>query len=376
MRAWTFQDSRQKKKLGDKAPWSVGWFDPNGKKRSKRVGSKSMAEKLRRKREGELAAGLYRNESHKSWRDFRREFEERILPALAPKTREAYTMVLNHFERICKPQKVAAIKTPTIDEFTAHRQRDPGRKVGSLLSPASVNHDLRHLKAALRIAHEWEYLPVVPKFRKVLESEQIGPVITEDHFQAVYEACDVATMPKGLHCEAAEWWRGVLVFAITTGWRIEEILCFRREDLDLETGAILTRASDNKGNRDDMDYLADIALKHVKAVIGFHPGVFHWTHNMTTLRAQFHRIQIAAGIHLPCRDPRKHECSDACHLYGFHALRRGYATMNCDTMSSAVLQKKMRHKSFETTLRYISLAGKMKKAADAVHVPGFLKKQA
>ena len=41
---------------GDKCPWSVGWYDASGRKRSKKVGSKSMATKFARKKEGELAA--------------------------------------------------------------------------------------------------------------------------------------------------------------------------------------------------------------------------------------------------------------------------------------------------------------------------------
>ncbi len=83
----------------------------------------------------------------------------------------------------------------------------------------------------------------------------------------------VATMPKGLKCKPADWWRAFLVFAITTGWRLSEILGFRREDLDLESEAIVTRAENNKGKRDDLDYLPDIALEHVRQLVGF-PTIF------------------------------------------------------------------------------------------------------
>ena len=55
---------------------------------------------------------------------------------------------------------MATIKTKTIDDFIAARRKEPGRKAGSLLSPASVNKDLRRIKAALRVAGEWGYLTV------------------------------------------------------------------------------------------------------------------------------------------------------------------------------------------------------------------------
>ena len=57
MKAWLFQDSHQKRRLGEqKCPWSVGWLTPDGKRRSKRIGNKSRAESYRRKIERELAA--------------------------------------------------------------------------------------------------------------------------------------------------------------------------------------------------------------------------------------------------------------------------------------------------------------------------------
>ena len=178
-KAWIFQDYRQKQKLGeDKAPWSVGRVDPEGKRRSKRIGSKSRAEKYARKLEGQLAAGVYQGESRKTWQGFRAEYEAKMLPRLAPKTQRVVTATLDHFDRIVKPGKMTGIKTQTIDDYITQRSMEPGKKPGSTISPATVNRELRHLKACIRVAHDWGYLPTVPKFRKMRESEEIGRVMT------------------------------------------------------------------------------------------------------------------------------------------------------------------------------------------------------
>jgi len=48
-RAWLFQNSRRKKNLGeDKCPWSVGWIDNKGKRRSRVAGSRESAEEVKR----------------------------------------------------------------------------------------------------------------------------------------------------------------------------------------------------------------------------------------------------------------------------------------------------------------------------------------
>ncbi|MEX2175887.1 MAG: tyrosine-type recombinase/integrase [Pirellulaceae bacterium] len=84
-------------------------------------------------------------------------------------------------------------------------------------------------------------------------------------------------------------------------------------------------------------------------------------------------MQQAAGIKLPCEDAHDH--TEACHLYGFHDLRRGFATLNAGNMSGDALQKLMRHKSYSTTQRYINLAGQVNAAVATLFVPDVLNRK-
>ena len=373
-RAWTFQDGRQKKKHGAKAPWSVGYFDPDGIKRSKRVGSKSMAEKVRRKMEGELAAGTYQSESRKSWKDFRAEYEEKIAAGMEVGTRNETLNALKHFERIIKPARLLAIKTRTIDAYVSRRRIEPGRKRGSKVSPATVNKELRHIKAVLRVATEWKYLPEMPKIRMLKEPVKLATYVTPEHFAAIYQACDAAKYPRGCHYPAADWWRAFLTYQYMTGWRMGEPLALRWDDVSLDAGEAITRHADNKAKRDERVPLHPVVVDHLRKLVDFGPVVFTWPHHETFLYVQFRRIQQAAEIHLPCHE--KHEHTPSCYVYGFHDLRRAFATMNADRLTGDALQALMRHKSYSTTQRYIAMARQLDKAVEILHVPDVLKKAA
>lgn len=112
-------------------------------------------------------------------------------------------------------------------------------------------------------------------------------------------------------------------------------------------------------------------VEHLRRLAGFGPVVFPWNHNRRTLYTEFARVQEAAGIKLPC--PKAHTHTRHCYLYGFHDLRRAFATMNADKLSPDALQALMRHKSYTTTQLYINMARQMDRAVEALHVPDVLK---
>jgi integrase len=157
-----------------------------------------------------------------------------------------------------------------------------------------------------------------------------------------------------------------------TGWRIEQMLAVRRDRLDLDAGTVRVRAQDTKGRREELLKLHPVVIEHLRKLPGFDPYILPWPHNIRTIYTEFTRIQQAAGIHLPCDE--EHEHTPACHVYGFHDLRRAFATMNHDTLSADALQKLMQHKSYLTTQKYINMARQMDQAVAKLHVPEVLKK--
>ncbi len=397
MKAWLFQDHRQKQKLGEKkCPWSVGWLDPDGNRRSKRIGSKSAAGKFKHKTEGQLAAGTYQSHSRKSWKDFRAEHEQRIADGMEPGTRACTLQALDCFERIIKPKRIGAIKTTTIDDFRAERKTEKGRK-GKAISPATVNKELRHIRAVHRFAHDWEYLPKLPKVTMLKVPKKLATYITPEDFAKIYNACGTAKRPANDHFTPGDWWQALLVFSYMTGWRIGEPLALRWRDVSLDKATAITRAEDNKGKRDDLVPLHPIVVEHlrklVNASIESTPGadlVFYWPHNRRTLWADFCRLQVEAGIEATCgkkesayprkgrepkdgESPKGHRHGTGCGLYGFHDLRRAFATCNAERLSADELQAMMRHKSYQTTQGYINMARQLNRTAEALYVPECLK---
>lgn len=150
--AYLFQRPEAKEKLGDKAPWYVGWRDPAGRICKKKIGPKSQAKAFAAKIETDLARQTYSDTKSISWADFRKEYEKRELSTKRPSTRDTYRFAFDSFERISKPKAMSGVDTRMLDYFRSARLKEPGAKKGTTISEATVNCELRSLKAALRKA--------------------------------------------------------------------------------------------------------------------------------------------------------------------------------------------------------------------------------
>lgn len=105
--------------------------------------------------------------------------------------------------------------------------KERGKKPGSTISPATVNKDLRTIKAALRYAHEHKYLAEMPRVHMVREPQKLPTYVSPEHFATIYDdACSLAMYPHNpdQHYTASEWWQALVVTAYMTGMRVRQIL--------------------------------------------------------------------------------------------------------------------------------------------------------
>lgn len=364
--AWVRQRPEQVKKMGAKAPWYCNWYDPDGVKRRKSCGpgeaGRKLANQLKRQVEAQITLGTYELNANKCWEEFRAEYEGKILDAKSPSTRRQVRMSFANFERIVRPKKVSAIKTVTIDQFIATRRQEFKRYSDKqTVSQASVNADLRNLKAALSVAREWGYLKEEPVFRMLKEPRKLPVYVLPEHFALIYAACDAARLPVCQGFTAADWWRGLLVFIYqATGWRIGQALALERADLDLTAGTAIARAvvEGNKAKADRLVKLHPLAVEHLRRLAGFTPTVFPWPHDRRTLTDELHRVCRAAGT----------------PAYGFHAFRKGFGTLNAPRLSATELQHLMQHASLATTQRYyVNPTAAQDEAVGKLYVPDVLK---
>lgn len=355
-----------------KASWYAVWQDPQGRTRRKSCGAgpagKKLAEKLKRQVESELLLGQYDDRRKHSWSQFRDEYMKNVRTRSGAENAERAKESLASFERLVKPGRVNVIDRKMMDDFVEKRLAEewsPGRTVAA----STVNLELRYLRSALRLAKEWKYLDDVPRMPFLKVPERIESYVSLVELAKLYEHAEAASRPIAAHIPTAVWWRAFLVTLYMTGWRFREVLSLRWSNIDLEAGTAFSPAEEQKGRRDSLIPLHPLIVEHLGEMRSFGEKVFPNQDadgrgvSRRQLYHQFHRIQEAAGV--ARRDGG---------FYGFHDLRRGFATENAGSMNLFELQRLMKHRSLETTKKYAMMAERLREPVGALKVPELRKK--
>jgi integrase len=101
---------------------------------------------------------------------------------------------------------------------------------------ATINRELELLRRALRLAHDRQLLPSIPKVRVLTENNTRQGFLERPDLEAV-----VAALPNYL--------RDFTRFAYFTGWRKGEIISLKWSDVDRDAGAIRLRPEAAKTGR-------------------------------------------------------------------------------------------------------------------------------
>ena len=129
----------------------------------------------------------------------------------------------------------------------------------------------------MRKAHRWGCIASIPYFDLEKEPKKLPNYVSPEHFAMIYSGCGSASVPGDLPYPAADWWRGLVVTAYMTGWRVSELLALRREDVDLDAGTAITRWEDNKGKRDERVKLHPVVSNTCgvfpASILPFFPGI-------------------------------------------------------------------------------------------------------
>lgn len=280
--------------------WYLRWWEPKPdggwkeKWQSTKQKRKRDAEKQRRQLERKLEGGKNAAEAM-TWEEFTKEFLETHAARKAPLTCQAFRESLAIFGKMARPRCLAAIDVGLLEAFA-------NRRLEANASPATVNRDLRHVRAALYWAHRRKYLTERPDFHGVFirEDRKLPITIPEEDFLAMVRALKQPELK--LKNRSAGWWRVFLYLSYYTGGRRGEILGLTWDRVSLAQLEVKIDCVTSKGRK---TRVVPIAAELGELLREWESGrentgsqeVLPWPHDsFRSLYDDWHLIQAAAGI--------------------------------------------------------------------------------
>ena len=316
-----------------------------------------------------------------SWATFRGEYEAEHVASLKDGSALKIDGVLNAVERLLNPSKITDLTASAISELQA-------RLRGEGLEESTIAGHIRHLKAALRWAHDLGKIQTLPKFPKTRRAKtgskarvMKGRPLARKEVVAMLRA-----VPRVVGQRHAAAWRRLINGLHLSGLRLEEALwlCWDRHDclhVDLSGDHPVFRVygEQEKGGADRYLPMSPEFARFLKRTpTGQRTGlVFPLPKRRNDAATEgeplqklwvsktISRIGETAGIVV---DARSGKYASA------HDLRRTFGDRWAPKVVPQVLMQLMRHESIETTLRYYALLDARSVAkllADGENLAGF-----
>lgn len=328
--------------------WWMKWRRPDGKvvKRKTKSTDKSVARQIAREVERKLALDPYglsnptKEFENLLWTDFVAEFLRHVRSVSRPQTAVAYGHSLDAFTRVVQPRLLRNVATRSLQDFAAGRMNE--------VAAATVNKDLRALRAALRWARGRKYIHDAPDFAGSFVREDVRDpvVIPEADISAMLAALELPNLQ--LTQRPAAWWRVYLQLALYTGMRRGEALGLTWDRVNFETGDVTVHRLTSKGRRDrtypgahDLVRLLRDWWEAQEPKPSPQDPVLPWTDaSLRQMYVDWHRIQHAAGI----PDDRRYVPKNCRSTCATQLLESGEPTL--------VVKDWLGHSSVQTTERY------------------------
>jgi integrase len=294
-----------------------------GKKKSLRTRNKAEAVRLFNKLKREHLAGrlIVLKEGRKVLlSEFIPEYLDWARENLAPATYRKRVYVLKNFKEIVGDIYLQSFSARHMDEYVS-------QLLATGISRNTVNTHIRHIKASLTKAIEWELIKEHPlKGYKLLRVQRRPPAfLLPEQIEKVLQVID------------NEFWAFVFKIFIYTGMRLSEVANLYWRDIDLRRGVITVRKAKNYQAR----------------IIPIHPK----------LREGIEKRVPAVGKVVPyCKDYIYHKIKGYLRKAGFsnmrvHDLRHTFASlMVMAGVDLKTVQELLGHQDYRTTEIYAHLA--------------------
>lgn len=260
---------------------------------------------------------------------------------LSPATHRLYITAFKNLLSFLGNKPIKQITTKELDNYKNKRADE--------IKKATVNIELTCIKAAFNLAFKWDFIGVNPanyvKKFKIEQKEILN--FTDTELQIVF-----AKMPNGLI-------KNVVMLALGTGCRLNEILNLQFKDIDLNQGVITIRNKNDfktKSGRIRHIPIADSLETLLRGLLGHDNNVYELNNPERYLFAKANGFRYNKD-YVSRRFKRYLRACNLPEKFHFHCLRHTYITNLVKAGTNMNYIKQIAgHSDLKTTENYIHVA--------------------